>query len=199
VPRHKLKVGDTCKGKYGPHFIASKADLKTETQHESIVVICRKCRLKISRAVWDRTKDRKNKQRRELLDKTSKRTSDALWRTNHKEYTKIKNREYVERSPERYLLYSAKRRAKKYGVPFALIPEDITIPKACPVLGTELKRGVGGSTDNSPTLDRHIPSLGYVKGNIDIISSLANRIKTDATLEQVEKVLNWMKLRRAKQ
>ena len=39
--------------------------------------------------------------------------------------------------------------------------------------------GKKGGTERSPTLDRLIPELGYVPGNIAVISMKANRIKSD--------------------
>jgi hypothetical protein len=53
--------------------------------------------------------------------------------------------------------------------------------------------GAGGVTFNSPTLDRTIPDLGYVPGNIDIISQRANVIKNDATPEEVQMVADYMR------
>ena len=103
------------------------------------------------------------------------------------------HKRYNDKHPERALLGSAKARAKKYAVPFALTPADIIIPKRCPALGIALQRRLGASADNSPTLDRIIPSLGYVRGNVEIISSLANRIKTNASVEQIALVLKWLR------
>lgn len=87
-------------------------------------------------------------------------------------------------------LTSIRGRAKKKGLPFNLEHSDIVIPDVCPVLGIPLERnfGKGFSSHNSPSVDRIIPHLGYVKGNIIVISTLANRIKQDATPEQILKV-----------
>lgn len=52
----------------------------------------------------------------------------------------------AERAARRYaadprptMLYHAKQRAIKAGVPFTITKEDIVIPTHCPVLGVELK------------------------------------------------------------
>ena len=42
---------------------------------------------------------------------------------------------------------------------------------------------------DSPSLDRIVPELGYVKGNIRVISNRANHLKSDATLEEHRKIL----------
>jgi hypothetical protein len=59
-------------------------------------------------------------------------------------------------------------------------------------LGIVLEKAVGYQSDSSPSLDKFKPELGYVKGNIHVISSRANRIKTDATENEVRKLLYWM-------
>ena len=63
----------------------------------------------------------------------------------------------------------------------------------CPILGIKLSRSrfIDGPQDNSPSLDKIIPEKGYVKGNIIVISQLANRIKNDATYDEIYKVANW--------
>ena len=63
--------------------------------------------------------------------------------------------------------------------------EAIEYPKVCPVLGIELDWGMNGNQPNSPSLDRIDPTKGYVKGNVMMMSALANRMKQDATLKQL--------------
>lgn len=67
------------------------------------------------------------------------------------------------------------------------------MPTICPVLGIPLVLGQGKLHDNSPTLDRIIPELGYVKGNVKVISYKANRIKNNGTLADLEAVIRYMK------
>lgn len=88
------------------------------------------------------------------------------------------------------MFYDAKKRAIALGLPFDIEPEDIIVPKVCPVLGILLT--VGGARDSSPSLDRKIPALGYVKGNVFVISFRANRIKADASVAEITSVLAYM-------
>ncbi len=84
-----------------------------------------------------------------------------------------------------------KKRAKKNGTEFSLELADIpVIPEYCPVLGIKIiANKLAGPLDSSPSLDRINPKLGYIKGNVRIISNRANRIKSDATLEELKLVL----------
>lgn len=98
------------------------------------------------------------------------------------------------RNPEAVMLRSAKHRAKRAGLPFDLVREDIVIPEVCPVLGMPLvcNAGTGSARQDSPSLDKIIPELGYVKGNIQVISYLANVMKHDATPSQMIKFAKWV-------
>ena len=86
---------------------------------------------------------------------------------------------------------NAKARAAEKGIPFdaeAVSQVVQTIPAHCPYLHIPLVIGVGsGHTDRShcPSIDRIKPYLGYVAGNLQIISQLANRMKQDASLEML--------------
>lgn len=94
--------------------------------------------------------------------------------------------------PRREMFRHAKRRAKAQGVVFDIEVGDINIPNFCPVLGLRLSPGDGNAHDGSPTIDRKVPSLGYTKTNICVISSLANRVKNNATPEQIRLLLEWV-------
>lgn len=84
----------------------------------------------------------------------------------------------------------AKARALAKGVPFTITVADIVVPAMCPALG--LPMVLGGDRENSPTLDRVIPALGYVPGNVRVISYRANRIKTDATIEELRGITAYL-------
>jgi hypothetical protein len=73
-------------------------------------------------------------------------------------------------------------------VPFDLTIDDIVIPEFCPCLGMRLVRGKRAHGPASPTLDRKRPELGYTRDNIWVISYRANRIKNDATPEELTRI-----------
>jgi hypothetical protein len=91
------------------------------------------------------------------------------------------------------LLIRARARAKEKGVPFAIERSDVVIPSCCPVLGCPIvvRRGKGRRKD-APSLDRIIPEKGYVKGNVWIISDLANRMKQEASIEELKAFASWI-------
>lgn len=75
---------------------------------------------------------------------------------------------------------------------------DVWVDK-CPVFGVKFRPGqtpmqtAKESSKTSPSLDRIDPKKGYVPGNIQIISTFANYIKSFATASEVQKVADWMK------
>ena len=100
--------------------------------------------------------------------------------------------EILEDSPETVMLWRAKNRAKSQGVPFDITEEDIKIPDYCPVYAIPLSRSNGKPSDGSPSLDKVIPELGYVKGNVRVISNLANRRKSDSSEEDLKLLLKYI-------
>lgn len=96
--------------------------------------------------------------------------------------------------PRPQMIGNARQRASRAGVPFSITAADITIPTHCPVLGIPLVRRMGrqGGCDSSPSLDRLVPELGYTPDNIIVLSKRANRLKNDATLDEVERIADWL-------
>ena len=85
---------------------------------------------------------------------------------------------------EKRLWNAAKSRAARKGREFNIELSDIVIPAVCPVLGTSM---VG------PSLDRIDSNKGYVKGNVRVISKRANTLKNNATIKELESVLEDLK------
>lgn len=86
------------------------------------------------------------------------------------------------------LLNGAKTRARKFKREFDLDACDIIIPEYCPILSIRLRPGAGKHNDGSPTLDRIDNKRGYVRGNVRVISMRANRLKSNATLDEMHLV-----------
>ncbi len=103
---------------------------------------------------------------------------------------RVQRRAYAKSQPIKMLLSEARKRAKKKGLPYTLTEADIKIPALCPVLGIPLIQG--GPRDNWPSLDRRTNAIGYIPGNVFVISHRANKLKNDATIGEVEKVLRYM-------
>jgi hypothetical protein len=115
----------------------------------------------------------------------------AYWRKWAKKHYKrlrkkivARGRRWRKENPIRVALQAARRRAKLAGVPFNLRPQDVSVPSRCPVLGTRM---VG------PQLDRINPQRGYVRGNVAVISKRANRLKSDATLKELEAIVAYVR------
>ena len=108
-------------------------------------------------------------------------------------HSKTKEEAHIE------IMYkNALHRARRDNIPFDIDIEYLTSIKTdrCPIFDTEILWGKFGDeykkTANSPSLDKIKPEWGYIKGNVCIISDLANRIKQDVGYEELYKVGNWL-------
>lgn len=89
-----------------------------------------------------------------------------------------------------------KASAKKRGILFDLTlteMNDLTFPITCPILNIPLEFNRGSAKDNSVSFDRIDSSIGYTIDNIMIISNRANKLKSDATEDELNKFANHMK------
>ena len=88
--------------------------------------------------------------------------------------------------------------AKQRGIAYDLTPEFLKFiwTGICPISGEEIffaESEEDRISENTAELDRFDPSLGYVKGNVTWISRKYNRKKLDSNLEELEKLVFWMK------
>lgn len=112
---------------------------------------------------------------------TQERDSLRNERRKHKIHTDL---EYCMKTR----LSQCKYRAEKKNIPFDITVDDLldVYEENCPYLGIRLT--ISGNSRNEPSalsIDKIIPELGYVKGNIKIISYKANMMKSDADLNSL--------------
>jgi hypothetical protein len=96
----------------------------------------------------------------------------------------LKRKKNYDSKPITRMLMNAKSRARQYGFEFNITLEDVPIPKICPILEVELVLGEAHSYEYAPSIDRLDSNLGYVKGNVRVVSLKANRMKSNATVEE---------------
>ena len=96
-------------------------------------------------------------------------------------------------SHSKWLYHIARARARRKNIEWGLEISDIVVPRKCPVLGIKLAMNSVTPKDNSATIDRINPKIGYIKSNVAVISNLANKIKSNATCEEIKKTYQWLK------
>jgi hypothetical protein len=99
----------------------------------------------------------------------------------------------------RHLFCNAKARAQKNNLPFDLTIEwlETMVASHCPITLQPLdwlKEQVvnGTASPNSPSIDKIKPELGYVQSNCAIISHRGNAIKSNGTIDEHRRVVQYM-------
>ena len=121
---------------------------------------------------------------------------DNVYKYNVKE--RLRRQSSRGAAHEKYMLKGARDRANKRGIEFSLNIGDLEIPDVCPVLGIPMKKVEYGKTrrgfnGESYSIDRLDPTKGYTKENCRVISMRANRLKMDASTEEVSRLLDYMR------
>lgn len=104
-------------------------------------------------------------------------------------YNYNQNRKSKEELTDKFrdIVHRCQSRAREKGFPCTITWKDIKdiYTDICPLLEIPLNWNScsEGRDDYTPSIDKLIPELGYVKGNIRIISNLANMMKSSATKE----------------
>lgn len=142
-------------------------------------------------------KPKNKEQRQREKEQKFKRYHEVLkYDSAYKAKVSGATRNWQIRFPEKYILSRTKSKCKKEDIPFNLKLSDIIIPEFCPILGIKLLTNdevrSGTSKWNTASIDRINPKLGYIRGNIQIISLRANMMKTDSTEEDLIKFAKWI-------
>lgn len=131
--------------------------------------------------------------------------ANARWKAKYPERAAEQQRRnsaaWKARNPLVYLLSGVKQRAKRDGIEFSITKDDFSeLPTHCPVLGLELIYGghhgdgrTSGGRPCSASVDRINGKLGYVPGNVRIMSWRANSLLKDATPEELEAVVAFLR------
>jgi hypothetical protein len=121
---------------------------------------------------WDEIKSNNEFKINEIKKFSKRESKDISFWYELNEGKKIKNR----------LVSRAKDSKRECDIDIS----DIEIPEYCPYLNIKLSTDKKDCyNDNYYSIDRIDSSKGYVKGNIQIISRIANTMKNNATIEQL--------------
>ena len=124
----------------------------------------------------------------------NRRAYNNDYRRRNNAKVRAKENAWHENRPFYNLVKLARVRAREQNIPFDLDDRKIFKPSHCPVLGLEIDYSRGTkkrAQNNSPSLDRIIPEKGYVLSNIRVISWRANNLRSDATADELRKVLAY--------
>jgi hypothetical protein len=135
--------------------------------------------------------------RRRSECKLCMRARNTAWCRGNPEHNNDHSYAMRRRDQARAILTGVRHRAKITGVAFSITLDDLgPIPERCPVLGLPLisRMGTGsGGRNDSPSIDRIENDKGYVPGNVMWVSYRANRIKCNATTEELVKISEFYK------
>jgi hypothetical protein len=123
------------------------------------------------------------------------------YRTTCKECKNIKQKvnykNYKRNNP--FLARHTKMKAscKQRNIPYNL--DEIYLQEIwtgfCPITGEQLVCAIDDNqkiSSNSAELDRFVPELGYIKGNVTWISRRMNSLKNNGTIDDFKLLISWM-------
>lgn len=120
-----------------------------------------------------------------------------FWQSNYW-YPKLYHSKTKEDAHIEIMYKNALHRARRDNLPFDIDIEYLKSIKTdrCPIFDVELSWGKIGeghaNTENAPSLDKIKSEYGYVKGNVCIISNLANKIKQNVSYKELYKIADWL-------
>ena len=133
---------------------------------------------------------RKNREVYESRKSEVLRRQKDHYQANREEIISVRKNNYAA-DPRNKMISASRARAKAIGVPHSITVRDVIIPRVCPVLGIPLAVTSGANGRSSPSLDRIIPELGYVPGNVMVVSWRANDLKGNATIAELQSLARF--------
>lgn len=163
------------------------ATFKKKSSHEVGNFCCREC--------YDKYRDEQRIPVEKIKEVVYRCSSEYHKRNREKanKRAKIHRRD----NPKYHFFNRVKERAKRLGLEFELTIEDIDPPQYCPILGIPLLEMVPGRKNmdpNNPSIDRIDNTKGYTKDNIWFISLKANKLKNNATFDELIALGEWAKM-----
>jgi 5-methylcytosine-specific restriction endonuclease McrA len=184
----------SCEKKY-PH--TAEFFLPAKQCRGGVSRLCRVC-VRRRRKAWSKKNRVKILARRRGLYLSSEKVAEARRKKARWKSDPIRQRAMT-------MQQSLVNRAKEQGLPLSQelrrsswFADQLRALPSCPCCGKPfdlsgaIGRGNHGPSNRSPSVDRLVPSRGYVVGNIKIICWRCNNLKRDATVAELENVMLWM-------
>ena len=108
----------------------------------------------------------------------------------YKKWGEKESTELYEKKREKFR--AKKANAVRIGYTWEIDFSDIVWNDVCPILGIPLDYYAHHVQENSPSFDQIDAGLGYVKGNVHIISWRANRIKNNGTAQEHRQIADYL-------
>jgi hypothetical protein len=153
---------------------------------------------------YERKRYAKPENRAKALDRAAAAAAKPGNRESHRRYSrkyyaKTENRESMR---NRHLWHGMLKRSRAKCVAFDeafFTPERvsawlraISACAGCGVAWAQFDGSWHGVQPNSPSIDRRVPALGYVPGNVNLICHRCNTLKGDSTPEELRRLADWM-------
>ena len=130
--------------------------------------------------------------------KERRRAYSKKWAKNNKDKTRKYALTYRKRNRLKVLVRLAKNRAKTNGIPIDvkymdwLATQTASVCECCGIAFRYDLRGKGSQPqEQTSTLDRINQKRGYIVGNVGIICWRCNRIKSDATILELKRLVAY--------
>jgi len=192
--------------KKGPELMAPEERSQKHAVHYAWVDANREQVNAKAREWYQRNKERRKAAAKIFRDKNAERVlaeaterRHSLTSTQRERYAmKMRNWRSDISNWGRFRANVLKQTAKTRGLPFdpelkTILQEMIQQSRLCRCCGKTLQFGIarGHQNKDSASVDKVVPSLGYVRNNVQIVCTECNRRKSDSTLAQQRQLLAY--------